>query len=148
MANLFASSKVRVALWLCLFLLALQACTKQQTSAPPQAAEQPKAAPAETPIDATLLERLKNEQWTGDLDKMRERRYIRALVLYNKTNFFYDGPQPRGLTYEALKEFEKFLNTRLNTGGQPIHLVFLPVSQKDGIERMRDGRGDIAVSNI
>lgn len=49
------------------------------------------------------------------IDGMLERRYIRALVLYNKTNFFYDGPQARGITYEALKEFEKFLNAKLNT---------------------------------
>src|SRR5262249_3920511 len=77
-----------------------------------------------------------------------ERRYIRALVLYNKTNFFYDGPQPRGITYEALKEFEKFLNKKLDTGDKPIHMIFLPVSREDGIKRMRDGRGDIAASNI
>jgi len=151
MANQFASSRIRTGSVLCLLLLALAACTKHP---PPttqqQAAEQSKATPAETPeqIDATLLERLKNEHWTGDIDRMRERRYIRALVLYNKTNFFYDGPQPRGLTYEALKEFEKFLNTKLNTGDHAIHLVFLPVSQEEGIKRMRDGRGDIAVSNI
>jgi membrane-bound lytic murein transglycosylase MltF len=74
-----------------------------------------------------------------------ERRYIRALVLYNKTSFFYDGPQPRGLSYEALKEFEKFLNAKLNTGKQPVHMVFIPVTREDGLKRMQDGRGDIAV---
>ena len=99
-------------------------------------------------IDPSLLERIKNEHWTGDIDGMRERRYIRALVLYNKTNFFYDGPQPRGITYEALKEFEKFLNTKLNTGDKPVHMVFIPVSREEGIRRMQDGRGDIAASNI
>jgi membrane-bound lytic murein transglycosylase MltF len=102
--------------------------------------------PAE--IDPTLLERLRTEHWTGDIDGMLERRYIRALVLYNKTNFFYDGPQPRGTSYDALVEFERFLNKKLNTGDKPVHIVFLPVSREEGLKRMSDGRGDIAVSNI
>jgi len=129
-------------------LLLVAGC--KQAPAPQQVAEQPKAQASETPetIDPTLLERLKTEKWTGDIDKMRERRYIRALVLYNKTNFFYDGPQPRGITYEALKEFEKFLNTKLSTGDKPVHIIFLPVSQEEGIKRMKEGRADIAASNI
>jgi membrane-bound lytic murein transglycosylase MltF len=77
-----------------------------------------------------------------------QRRYIRALVLYNKTNFFYDGPQPHGVTYEALKEFEKFLNTKLKTGDKPVYIVFIPVTREDGLRRMADGRADIAASNI
>lgn len=122
-------------------------------SAPQQSSQTntPVASPADTPnenIDPSILDRLKNEQWTGDIDGMLERRYIRALVLYNKTNFFYDGPQPRGITYEALKEFEKFLNGKLNTGNKPVHVIFIPVSPEEGIKRMRDGRADIAASNI
>jgi membrane-bound lytic murein transglycosylase MltF len=129
--------------------LLLTGC-KQSTAPAPVASNQPQARAAETPetIDPSLLERLKSEHFTGDIDQMRQRRYIRALVLYNKTNFFYDGPQPRGITYEALKEFEKFLNTKLNTGDKPLHLIFIPVSREEGIKRMRDGRGDIAASNI
>lgn len=107
------------------------------------AAEQPPA-----PIDESVLGRLRNEKWTGDLDGLVERRYIRALVLYNKTNFFYDGPQPRGISYEALKEFENFLNKKLNTGKQPVYMVFIPVTREEGLKRLADGRGDIAASNI
>src|SRR5215213_8357991 len=46
--------------------------------------ETTEAAPPE--IDAAVLQRLKTEKWTGDLDGLVQRRYIRALVLYNKTN--------------------------------------------------------------
>ena len=99
-------------------------------------------------LEPSLLERLKNEKWIGDLDGLKERRYIRALVLYNKTNFFYDGPQPRGVTYEAIKEFEKFLNAKLETGNQPVYMVFIPVNREEMYERMTSGRGDIAASNI
>lgn len=138
-----------------LLLIAVQGCktaTRQsaQTNPSPPGASQtetPRTDAAET-LDPSFVDRIKKENWRGDLDGLLERRYIRALVLYNKTNFFYDGPQPRGITYDALKEFEKFLNEKLNTGNKPLHIVFIPVSAEEGLQRMRDGRGDIAASNI
>jgi len=108
--------------------------------------ESQQAAPSE--IDSSLLDKLRTETWKGDLDGLKQRRFIRALVLYNKTNFFYDGPQPRGITYEALNEFEKFVNKKLNTGNEPIRLVFIPVTRSEALKRMKDGRGDIAASNF
>lgn len=132
--------------------ITVQACktaTQQssQTNTPPPVAGQTDTPQAEN-IDPSILDRLKNEHWTGDIEGMLERRYIRTLVLYNKTNFFYDGLEPRGITYEALKEFEKFLNAKLNTANRPVHLIFIPVSPEEGLKRMRDGRGDIAASNL
>lgn len=154
MARTITFAKTTLASLLALLLLSLLACTKPAQQAAPtnqqNVPEQPKAeASAGTEnIDPSVLDRLKNERWTGDIDGIRQRRYIRALVLYNKTNFFYDGPQPRGITYDALKEFEKFLNAKLRTGDKPIHLVFIPVTREEMLQRMRDGRGDIAASNI
>lgn len=112
-------------------------------NAEPAAAEQP---PVE--LDPTILDKLRTEKWSGDIDGMVERRYIRALVLYSKTGFFYDGPQPRGVSYEALMEFEKFLNKKLNTGIKPVKIVFFPVTREEGLKRMTDGGFDIAVANI
>ena len=106
------------------------------------------SAPAPAEIDPSVLDRLKNEAWHGDLAGLVQRRYIRVLVSYNKTNFFYDGPQPRGVTYESLREFEKFLNAKLHTGDKPLFMVFIPVTHEEGFKRMSDGRGDIAASNI
>lgn len=122
----------------------------QAATAEPQAVLSETATEEQPPaeIDSTLLERLRTEKWTGDIDGMVERRYIRALVLYSKTGFFYDGPQPRGISYEGLKEFEKFLNKKLNTGNKPVQIVFLPVTREEGLKRMAEGRGDIAVANI
>lgn len=145
------SPRLLLTLSLVVVFTSVQACktaTQQsQTNATASPTDTPRADTAET-IDPSLLDRLKNEQWTGDIDGMLQRRYIRTLVLYNKTNFFYDGPQPRGITYEALKEFEKFLNGKLNTGNKPVHLIFIPVSPEEGLKRMREGRGDIAASNL
>ena len=52
----------------------------------------------------------------GDFDAMRKRRVIRALVVYNKTNYFIDKGTPRGITYEALKLFEDEINKKYKTG--------------------------------
>ena len=44
---------------------------------------------------------------------------IRVLVTYNKTNFFLDGGTQRGVTADALREFEKALNKELRLGRRP-----------------------------
>ena len=131
----------------------LTSCTQVEKSA--IETNQPSAAPVDSvppepePVyDVEFLNRLRTEKWKGDVDELVQRRFIRALVLYNKTSFFYDGPQPRGISYEALKEFEKFLNTKLKTGDKPLHIVFIPVSRTEGTARMSDGRADLVVANL
>src|SRR5215475_9482848 len=98
------------------------ASTEKAAASPEAAAERPAAI-----TDPAMLERLNKEHWKGDLEGMVERRFIRALVLYNKTNFFYDGPQGRGVNYEALQEFQKLLNQKLGTGEKPVYIVYVPV---------------------
>ena len=43
--------------------------------------------------------------FTGDLDEAIRRRAIRVGVAFNRTHYFIDKGQERGLTYEALKSF-------------------------------------------
>jgi hypothetical protein len=50
----------------------------------------------------------------GDLDEMDQRRVVRALVTFNRASFFFDNGRPRGMTYVALVDFEKFLNRKLH----------------------------------
>ncbi|NOQ45548.1 MAG: hypothetical protein GQ559_02565, partial [Desulfobulbaceae bacterium] len=54
-------------------------------------------------------------KWLGDYKDMVKRRQIRALVPHSKTFFFLDKGKRRGLTYETMMEFEKFLNKELKT---------------------------------
>ena len=125
-------------------------CGKKQSSTDSRSKE-PISASANTqpePVDPSLVERIKRERWTGDLNGMAARRYIRALVTYNKSYYFYDGAQPRGISYETLKEFEKFLNQKLGTGNRQVNVIFIPVQRGDLIQGLLDGRGDIAASNI
>ncbi|MGI9626043.1 MAG: transglycosylase SLT domain-containing protein [Longimicrobiales bacterium] len=85
---------------------------------------------------------------TGDLNAMVERRYIRALVAYSKTHYFLDGPQQKGLTYEALRTFEDELNEELETGNLQVHVAILPVPRDRLLDALEEGLGDIAAANL
>ncbi len=86
--------------------------------------------------------------WTGDFDEMVERRLIRALVTYNKTQFFLDGGRPRGLSYEALTEFENFINKKLGTRHLRVEVLIVPVLRDELLPALAQGRGDLAVANL
>ena len=88
------------------------------------------------------------ENWTGDFDAMVKRRTIRALVVFNKMMYFLDGPTQRGATYDLLKEFEKFVNKKLNSKTLEIHVIFIPVTRDQLIPALLEGRGDIAAANL
>jgi membrane-bound lytic murein transglycosylase MltF len=84
----------------------------------------------------------------GDFDAMRKRRVIRALVVYNKTNYFIDKGAPRGITYDALKMFEDEINRKYKTGNLKINVAFVPVGRSEIAKALLDGRGDIAAAGL
>lgn len=86
--------------------------------------------------------------WTGDLDELRKRRVIRVLTVYSKTFYFVDKGQPRGIVYDAMKEFENTLNKKLKTGNMAIHFIFIPVERDRLLPWLLEGRGDIAAANL
>lgn len=88
------------------------------------------------------------EPWTGDLDGMVERRVIRVLTVYGLPRYFLDGPQERGVTYELFKQFEDFINQRLDKGHLKVHVVLIPVARDELIPGLIEGRGDIAAAGL
>src|SRR4051794_28180733 len=63
-----------------------------QAASAPAASEPAAAAPQagdDAPPGDEVMARLQ-EKWTGDLDGMIERRFIRVATTYNKTNYFID----------------------------------------------------------
>ncbi len=98
----------------------------------------------------TLIERVQ-APWTGDLDGIKQRRIVRMLVCLSRTNYFVDGPQQHGLSYEGGVAFEKFLNERLGTSNERaahISVVFIPIARDKLIDGLIEGRGDIAAANL
>ena len=93
------------------------------------------------------------QPWKVDLDGMINRRLIRVLVNYNKTDFFLDGAAKRGFTYEIFDKFEKFLYKKLKEKGATqkhlqINIVFLPVARDQLLPYLNKGLGDIAAGNL
>lgn len=80
---------------------------------------------------------------TGDLDEMVKQRSIRALVIVNPIGFFYVNGRPMGVQYEALQEFEKFVNQKLKTGNLPVKVDFLPMRPDQLESALREGLGDL-----
>ncbi|WP_455219415.1 transporter substrate-binding domain-containing protein, partial [Kaarinaea lacus] len=89
-----------------------------------------------------------DSRWTGDFDGMAEHRIIRVLVVHNKMMFFFDKATIRGVTHDAFREFEKYINKKLKTGTRKIKVVFLPVPRDKLLPWLVEGRGDIAAANL
>ena len=91
---------------------------------------------------------LENKPWIGDFNKMAEKRQIRVLVVCNKTFYFLDRGRQRGISYDLLKEFEKFVNKKLKTKTLKVNVVFIPVRRDELIPGLEKGLGDIAVASL
>ena len=79
---------------------------------------------------------------------MAEKRQIRVLVTYSKTFYFLDRGQQRGITYDLLEEFEKYVNPQLKAKTLKINVVYIPVRRDELIPGLEKGLGDIAVANL
>jgi membrane-bound lytic murein transglycosylase MltF len=92
--------------------------------------------------------------WTGDLDGMIERGFIRVLAVYSKTFYFVDKGVQRGVTHDFFRQFEEDLNKKLAQQGKlkqkhlKVRVVLVPVTRGDLLQALVDGKGDIAASNL
>jgi membrane-bound lytic murein transglycosylase MltF len=99
------------------------------------------ATDSDDPMVARVL-----QKWTGDLDGMIERRYIRVLTTYSKTQFFIDKGTQRGLIVDAFTLFENDLNKRLQNKHIRVRVLFVPVANNDLIPALIEGRGDLVAA--
>lgn len=107
--------------------------------------------PSEPPLlpegktgEDALLGRL-GERWKGDLEEIiKDRRVIRVLVSYSKTNFAVVKGRPQGLEYELLHDYETSLGKQVGRRRVKPLVVFIAVPRAELIPLLLDGRGDIA----
>lgn len=86
--------------------------------------------------------------WTGGLDGLRERRVIRFLVTYNRTNFFIQDGRERGFEYELIQQFAAFLHRDQGQGEPPFRVVTLPMPFDQLIPRLLAGEGDVVAAGL
>jgi ABC-type amino acid transport substrate-binding protein len=146
----------RGVLALLLGVAAATACSGQKEAAPP-AATALRSATTDAPISATaspydaLPESVRNaigKPFTDDFDEMVKRRAIRVAVTFNRTHYFIDEGQERGVTYESLKLFEKDLNTDLKTGNLKVHVVIVPMSRDQLYPALANGTVDMVAAMV
>jgi membrane-bound lytic murein transglycosylase MltF len=89
-----------------------------------------------------------DKPFTGDFDELVKRRAIRVAVTMNRTHYFIDGGQQRGLTYESMRLFEDDLNKELNTRHLKVHMVMVPMSRDELYPALKSGRVDMVAAMI
>jgi ABC-type amino acid transport substrate-binding protein len=94
--------------------------------------------------DTSLLD----EPFKGDLSALIERRLIRVLVTYDRTNFFLVDGAPRGFEYELVQQYRRYLKTRVRRRSWPVTFVFIPVSFDQLLPALEAGWGDIAAAGL
>jgi membrane-bound lytic murein transglycosylase MltF len=100
----------------------------------------------EAPSDDAIAEAL--QPFHGDLSAMQERRRIRMLVPFSRTNYFLDKGRQIGVTAEAGHALEEFVNKQLKTGNLLVHVAFVPVRREVILKQLEQGLGDIAAANL
>ena len=86
--------------------------------------------------------------WTGDLDGMVERRLIRVLTTYSKTQYFIDRGTPRGTAYDQGKLLEEALNKTHASGHIKVSVQFVPMSRNELLPALLEGKGDIVMADL
>jgi membrane-bound lytic murein transglycosylase MltF len=87
------------------------------------------------------------EAWTGDLDGIVERGFVRVLTVHNPLYFTFDGEQGIGLAVEMTRLFDEHLAKEFGRVRSPT-VVLVPVARDELLPGLVAGRGDIAVANL
>ena len=142
-----------------LAVTAVVSCGGQQQAAPqePSLAATPPAEVADAPLPEVaspydaLPEGMRGavlDPFTGDLDEMVRRRVIRVGVTFNRTHYFIDKGQQRGLAYESIKQFEQDLNADLKTGNLTVHVAAVPLSRDQLAPALLTGQVDLVAAML
>ena len=99
---------------------------------------------ANTPDPIDKLISLKS---TDDLPAIKERKTLRALVTYSRTDFtILPNGKPKGVQVELLSNFEKQLNKGIKREVDKTRVVFIPTTFDLILADLNAGKGDIAAS--
>lgn len=110
----------------------------------------PDAADGTLTIDLAKIQ----TPWSGDLDGMVERGFIRVLTVNSKTIYFVDKGVLRGTAVDYARLFEEELNKKLlaekklKNKNLKVRVVFIPVQRDELLPALVAGKGDIAAASL
>ncbi len=128
-------------------LVALLSCLACGGETPSPEAEPMRAeSERDDALDEPWLRAAQLDAWTGDLDGMVDRGFVRFLTPASRTHYFVDGARERGIVAETAAAFEQMLNKR--PGAKPVRVVVVPVRRDQLLPLLRVGVGDAALGNL
>ena len=88
--------------------------------------------------------------FTGDFDKMLERRMIRVYAPYSRSLYFIDKGRERGLGAELVRDFERWVNQKYakQLGKRPLTIYIVAATRDKLLTDLTDGQADIAIGNL
>jgi membrane-bound lytic murein transglycosylase MltF len=92
--------------------------------------------------------------WTGDLDGMIKRGFIRVLTVYSKTFYTVDKGIQRGAAHDAGTLFVEDLNKKLARDNKlkqkhiKLRVLFIPLGRGELLPALAAGKGDIAMASL
>jgi membrane-bound lytic murein transglycosylase MltF len=104
--------------------------------------------PAATPKPRQL--QIANKPWTGDFDKMLERRMIRVYAPFSRSLYFSDKGRERGLAVELVRDWERYINFKYakRLGKRPLTIYIGPATRDKLLPYVSDGLADVAIGNL
>lgn len=117
----------------------------------PAAAQQaPAPAPAGRSKEGVALLDYAGKPRAGDLDDMVKAGAIRVLTTMALGQYYVNGIEQSGVTYEVMQRFEKYVNDQLRKAkaGGPIQIMMIPVARDELLPALIGGRGDIAAARL
>jgi membrane-bound lytic murein transglycosylase MltF len=93
---------------------------------------------------------IKNKVWTGDFDKMLQRRVIRVYAPFSRSLYFNDKGRERGIAVELVRDWERYLNIKYakQLGKRPLTIYIAPATRDKLLPSLGEGLADVAIGNL
>ena len=132
--------------FVCFLVTLVASVTCQPLLAQPVTASS-SAAPATTAPPQLAIN---NKPWTGDFDRMLERRMIRVYAPFSRSFYFNDNGRERGIAVELVRDWERYLNIKYakELGKRPLTIYVMPATRDKLLPYLGEGLADVAIGNL
>jgi len=107
------------------------------------------ATPAAEPSKPRQLA-IANKPWTGDFDKMLERRVIRVYAPFSRSLYYNDKGRERGIAVELVRDWERYINIKYakQLGKRPLTVYVAPATRDKLLPDLVAGLADVSIGNL
>jgi len=126
-------------------IVALGGAANVRAAQPGDVSKPPTTAPTKP---RTLA--IANKPWSGDFDKMLERRMIRVFAPYSRSLYYNDKGRERGLAAELARDWERYLNAKYakELGRRPLTVYIAPATRDKLLPDLVAGLSDVSIGNL